>query len=88
MIADADEVNVILNDGTKLKAEILGRDQKTDLALLRVKSDKPLKAGRSAMTSYGWANGSIAIGNPFSLGRNGDGRYRLRSQPRYQLGSL
>jgi serine protease Do len=69
VIADADEVNVILNDGTRLKAEIVGRDQKTDLALLRVKSDKPLKAvkfGDSDKLRLGeWV---IAIGNPFSLG--------------------
>ena len=44
VISDADEINVILNDGSKLKAEIIGRDQKTDIALLRVKPDKPLKA--------------------------------------------
>ncbi len=69
VIADADEVNVILNDGTRLKAEIIGRDQKTDLAVLRVKSDKPLKAvkfGESEKLRLGeWV---IAIGNPFSLG--------------------
>jgi serine protease Do len=69
VIADADEVNVILNDGTKLKAEIVGRDQKTDLALLRVKPDRPLKAvqfGDSDKLRLGeWV---IAIGNPFSLG--------------------
>src|SRR6185437_15363517 len=44
VIADSDEITVILNDSTNLKAEIVGRDTKTDLALLRVKSDKPLKA--------------------------------------------
>src|SRR5689334_11406729 len=69
VISDADEVNVILNDGTKLKAEIIGRDQKTDLALLRVKPDKPLTAvqfGNSDKLRLGeWV---IAIGNPFSLG--------------------
>ncbi len=69
VIADADEVSVILNDGTTLKAEILGRDTKTDLALLKVKPDKPLKAvkfGDSDKLRLGeWV---IAIGNPFSLG--------------------
>jgi len=69
VIADADEVNVILNDGTTLKAEVVGRDTKTDLALLRVKSDKPLKAvkfGDSDKLRLGeWV---VAIGNPFSLG--------------------
>jgi len=44
VIADADEINVILNDGTKLPAELVGRDSKSDLALLRVHYDKPLKA--------------------------------------------
>jgi serine protease Do len=69
VISDADEVNVILNDGTTLKAEVAGRDQKTDLALLRVKSEKPLKAvkfGDSDKLRLGeWV---VAIGNPFSLG--------------------
>jgi len=69
VIAGADEVNVILNDGTTLKADIVGRDTKTDLALLKVKPDKPLKAvkfGDSDKLRLGeWV---IAIGNPFSLG--------------------
>ena len=69
VIADADEVNVILNDGTTLKAEVVGRDQKTDLALLKVTPTKPLKAvkfGDSDKLRLGeWV---IAIGNPFSLG--------------------
>ncbi len=69
VIADADEVSVILNDGTTLKAEIVGRDTKTDLALLKVTPTKPLKAvkfGDSDKLRLGeWV---IAIGNPFSLG--------------------
>src|SRR4249920_1523556 len=69
VISEADEVSVILNDGTTLKAEIIGRDQKIDLAVLRVKPDKPLKAvqfGDSDKLRIGeWV---IAIGNPFSLG--------------------
>ena len=69
VIDAADEINVILNDGTTLKADIIGRDTKTDLALLRVKPDKPLKAvkfGDSDKLRLGeWV---IAIGNPFSLG--------------------
>ena len=69
VIADADEVTVILNDGTRLKAEILGRDTKVDLALLRVKPEKPLPSvqfGDSDKLRLGeWV---VAIGNPFSLG--------------------
>ncbi len=69
VIADADEVTVILNDGSRLKAEIIGRDTKVDLALLRVKPEKPLTAvqfGDSDKLRLGeWV---VAIGNPFSLG--------------------
>jgi serine protease Do len=69
VIADADEINVILNDGTKLTAQLVGKDTKSDLALLRVHPDKPLKAvsfGDSDKLRLGeWV---IAIGNPFSLG--------------------
>src|SRR4051794_27923639 len=69
VIADADEITAVFNDGSKLKAELIGKDSKTDLALLRVKPDKPLKAvkfGNSDKLRLGeWV---IAIGNPFSLG--------------------
>jgi serine protease Do len=69
VIADADEINVILNDGTKLKADLVGKDSKADLAVLRVHTDKTLKAvkfGDSDKLRLGeWV---IAIGNPFSLG--------------------
>jgi len=70
VIADADEITVILNDSTNLKAEIVGRDTKTDLALLRVqpngKTLKAVKFGDSDKLRLGeWV---IAIGNPFSLG--------------------
>jgi serine protease Do len=69
VIADADEINVILNDGTKLKADLVGKDVKSDLAVLRVHTDKPLKSvkfGDSDKLRLGeWV---VAIGNPFSLG--------------------
>jgi serine protease Do len=69
VIAEADEITVIFTDGRRLKAEVLGRDQKTDLAVLRVKSDTPLKAVKFADSDKvrlgEWV---IAIGNPFSLG--------------------
>jgi len=69
VIADADEINVILNDGTKVKAELVGVDKKTDLAVLKFTPPKPLTAvkfGDSDKLRLGeWV---IAIGNPFSLG--------------------
>ena len=69
VIDGADEINVILNDGTKLKADLVGKDSKSDLALLRVHYNKPLKFvkfGNSDKLRLGeWV---VAIGNPFSLG--------------------
>jgi serine protease Do len=44
VIGDANDITVIFSDGARLKAEIVGKDPKIDLAVLRVKSDKPLKA--------------------------------------------
>jgi serine protease Do len=69
VIADADEINVIMNDGTKIRAELVGVDKKTDIAVLKFKPVKPLiavKFGDSDKLRLGeWV---IAIGNPFSLG--------------------
>ena len=86
VIADADEINVILNDGTTLKADIVGRDTKTDLALLKVKPDKPLKA-----VKFGDSR-QIAAGRmgdrdrqPVQPRRHGDRRHRLGAQPRHQF---
>jgi serine protease Do len=69
VIGDANDISVIFHDGTKLKAEIIGKDSKVDLAVLRVKPEKPLRAvpfGDSEKMRPGdWV---IAIGNPFGLG--------------------
>jgi serine protease Do len=68
VIDGADEISVTLNDGAKLKAELVGKDAKSDLALLRIHSDKPLKAvkfGDSDKLRLGeWV---VAIGDPFGL---------------------
>jgi serine protease Do len=70
VINEADEIIVKFNDGTNLKVEkILGRDPKSDLALLKVNPEKPLEAvafGDSDVLRIGdWV---MAIGNPFGLG--------------------
>ncbi|HEC90327.1 MAG TPA: DegQ family serine endoprotease [Alphaproteobacteria bacterium] len=69
VIQDADEITVILHDNTRLEAKVVGRDLKTDLAVLKVKSKEPLTAvkfGNSDVTRVGdWV---VAIGNPFGLG--------------------
>jgi len=70
VIADADEIIINFSDGSKLKVDkVLGRDAKTDLALLKVTPKKPLpdvKFGPSSVLKVGdWV---MAIGNPFGLG--------------------
>ncbi|MBV8495005.1 MAG: trypsin-like peptidase domain-containing protein, partial [Alphaproteobacteria bacterium] len=69
VIADADEITVKLHDETELKAELIGKDTKTDVAILKVKSTKQLPAahwGDSDKARVGdWV---LAIGNPFGLG--------------------
>ena len=69
VIKDADEIKVTLSDNTTLDATLVGADEKTDIAVLKVKSAKPLKAaswGNSDAARIGsWV---IAIGDPFGLG--------------------
>ena len=69
VIKQADEVSVILQDDTRLQAEVVGSDPKTDLALLKVDAERDLTAvdwGDSARAQVGdWV---LAIGNPFGLG--------------------
>ncbi len=69
VIEGADEIHVTLHDNRKFKAKVVGRDEKTDIALLKIDSPKPLpfvKFGNSDTARVGdWI---IAIGNPFGLG--------------------
>jgi serine protease Do len=71
VIEGADEITVTLQDGTSLKATLVGRDERTDIAVLKVTpdKDKPLTAvgfGDSDAERVGdWV---LAIGNPFGLG--------------------
>ncbi len=46
VIGDANDIQVILHDGTKLKAEIVGKDSKIDLAVLRVKPRPIIRSRR------------------------------------------
>jgi serine protease Do len=69
VIADADEIKVKMSDNKEYTAKVVGTDPSTDLALLKIDSDKELsyvEFGNSEMSKIGdWV---IAIGNPFSLG--------------------
>ena len=70
VIADADEIEINFSDGSKLKAELVGKDTKTDIAVLKVdpklKKLKAVRFGDSNVMRIGdWV---MAIGNPFGLG--------------------
>lgn len=70
VIDGAEEIIINFADGSKLKVDkVLGKDTKSDLALLKVSPKKPLvdvKFGSSAVLEVGdWV---LAIGNPFGLG--------------------
>jgi serine protease Do len=69
VIDDAQEITVILSDGSRHPAEVKGRDPKTDLALLKIEAAAPLpyvELGDSHSARVGdWV---IAVGNPFGLG--------------------
>ncbi|MGE5477574.1 MAG: DegQ family serine endoprotease [Bacteroidales bacterium] len=70
VIADADEITVTLHDDSVYKATLVGRDTKTDLALLKI------DPGKKALVAVGFGNSDasrvgdwvLAIGNPFGLG--------------------
>ena len=68
VVADADNIKVVLQDEREFDATIVGRDPQTDLALIKVASAKELPAvplGKSADLAVGeWV---VAIGNPFGL---------------------
>jgi len=70
VVEKATEIKVKLEKGKEYTAKVLGRDPKTDLALIQVKPDgdfpKPLPLGDSDATRVGdWV---MAVGNPFGLG--------------------
>ena len=69
VVAKTDNVSVRFSDGAERAAEIVGRDRKTDLALLKVDAERPLPTvpwGDSEAADIG--DRVLAIGNPFGLG--------------------
>jgi serine protease Do len=67
VVKDADEIIVRLNDHRELKAEVVGADQRSDVALIKIEAtDLPVvKVGKSADLEVGeWV---LAIGSPFGF---------------------
>lgn len=69
VIEEADQIEVILNDGRKSTAQVIGTDPETDLAILKIPlKDLPvITLGNSDELSIG--DQVLAIGNPFGVGQ-------------------
>jgi serine protease Do len=69
VVQNADKVTVVFQDDSKHPAKVVGRDAKTDLALLKIDAAQPLPSvqwGDSGVSQVGdWV---LAVGNPFGLG--------------------
>lgn len=70
VVSDGEAFTVVLNDGTELDAKLIGKDSRTDLAVLKV--DEPKRtftyvkfADDSKVRVGDWV---VAVGNPFGLG--------------------
>lgn len=68
VIAGSDKISITLNDNKVYEARLVGTDEKTDIALLKIDADEPLPSiqfGDSDTTKVGeWV---LAVGNPFNL---------------------
>ncbi len=68
VVDDGDIITVILDNGRKYKARRIGVDKKTDLALLKIKRNKPFPFVRFSHKEAQVGDWAIAVGNPFGLG--------------------
>jgi serine protease DegQ len=70
VISDADEIDVALADGRKVKAKIIGSDPETDIAVLKIEPKQlptPITLGKIESVHVG--DVVLAIGNPFGVGQ-------------------
>ena len=68
VIADADEVTVRLHDDREFTAEVVGYDDRTDLALLKIEADELAVSTLGDSDTARVGDWVVAIGNPFGLG--------------------
>ena len=67
VVQGANVVTVKIQGGEELKAQVIGTDPKTDLALIKVKSDKPFQFVKFANKEARVGDWVVAVGNPFGL---------------------
>jgi serine protease Do len=68
VVKDAEEVSVTFQDGTEYKAKVIGTDPKTDLALIKIESDKKFDHVTFTNDEPRVGDWVMAVGNPFGLG--------------------
>ncbi|MDK9690727.1 Do family serine endopeptidase [Azospira sp.] len=69
VVEAADDIEVAVNDGRKLKAKVIGSDPETDLAVLKVNADKLPAIVFGQMDGIRVGDVVLAIGNPFGVGQ-------------------
>ncbi|MES2662230.1 MAG: Do family serine endopeptidase [Pseudomonadota bacterium] len=69
VIASADEIEVGLQNGAMIKAELIGSDPEVDIAVLKVKSKDLSELPLADITNLQVGDFVVAIGNPFGLGQ-------------------
>ena len=69
VIENADEVSVTLSDGRTLKAEFIGSDPDTDVALMRIPSEGLTEIPLAAGGQLAVGDFVVAVGNPFGVGQ-------------------
>jgi serine protease Do len=68
VIDGARQMTVILNDGTEYPATLIGHDELTDLALVKVNADRQFTYVKFAETPVRVGDWALAVGNPFGFG--------------------
>src|SRR5512134_2630743 len=69
VIRDAQEIVVILKDRRVYKAQLVGSDPGTDIALLRIPAENPTAIGVGNSDAVNVGDFAVAIGNPFGIGQ-------------------
>lgn len=69
VVASADEIEILLSDGRKLPAQVVGTDPETDLAVIKVDANKLPSITFAATDKLDVGDVVLAIGNPFGVGQ-------------------
>lgn len=68
VVSDADEIKVTMDNGEEYTADVIGADERTDIALIKIKSDKKFDYVEFSDDTAKVGDWVLAVGNPFGLG--------------------